>query len=149
MTQCQHNIILFKGKIKLVRTSILKSPVVLDLNSNIKSRSFTHECIIRVQRSALREPKVKQTLRKFSLMVFRDAPACRRSLCFTKDQMKILINFERQSNRKQLHLRSSCHDFVVAFAHLSGYLARSSDPPSGHLILWRAMMRFKDIQVWC
>jgi hypothetical protein len=79
--------------------------------------------------------------------VSREAPCSKGDYCFTKEQRAILVRFERDVGRFKLKLNSNSNDFVIAFARLGGYLARSSDPPPGPIVLWRAMMRLSDIQI--
>lgn len=38
-------------------------------------------------------------------------------------------------------------DYLIKIARLGGYLARTSDPPPGNIVMWRGLSRLADIQL--
>jgi len=38
-------------------------------------------------------------------------------------------------------------DYLMALARLGDYLARTREPPPGHTVLWRGMVRLMDIEL--
>jgi hypothetical protein len=43
--------------------------------------------------------------------------------------------------------RKTLSHYLTMVARLGGYLARSSDPPPGNLIMWRGLSRLRDIEI--
>lgn len=37
--------------------------------------------------------------------------------------------------------------YLIKLARLGGFLARSSDPPPGNMVIWRGLSRLADIQL--
>jgi hypothetical protein len=37
--------------------------------------------------------------------------------------------------------------YLIKLAQLGGYLARSSDPPPGNMVIWRGLSRLVDIEL--
>ncbi len=67
------------------------------------------------------------------------------SVAFTKVELEILNKFFLDKNQSKKKKRLS--DYLLKLAKLGGYLARSSDPPPGNMVMWRGLLRLTDIQI--
>ena len=43
--------------------------------------------------------------------------------------------------------RKTLSHYLTKLARLGGYLARTSDPPPGNIVMWRGLSRLTDIQI--
>jgi len=66
-------------------------------------------------------------------------------LAFTENELKILGQMIRKKDDHERSLNLS--DYLSQIAKLGGYLARSSDPPPGNMVMWRTLSRLSDIQL--
>ena len=69
-----------------------------------------------------------------------DAPA---EIAMTASEIRLLdqVTTVRPVTRKTLS------HYLTMIARLGGYLARSSDPPPGNLVIWRGLSRLRDIEI--
>jgi hypothetical protein len=65
-------------------------------------------------------------------------------LVFTKLELRLLDALVKSSTVSRTHFISA---YVTKLAKLGGYLARSSDPPPGNMVVWRGMSRLIDIEL--
>jgi len=60
-----------------------------------------------------------------------------------------IVNRDAWSNRKRQDVRICCKrklsDYLIRIAMLGGYLACTSDPPPGNIVMWRGLTRLTDI----
>lgn len=73
-------------------------------------------------------------------MLQRAIPSAAPTIAFTEDEIFILTR--RRSHSKNVQSLAEC---TIEVAKLGGYLARSSDPPPGNLVIWRGLARLNDL----
>jgi hypothetical protein len=79
-------------------------------------------------------------------MMNRTAPGARPGLVFTALEIRILDRLVKDrptANYRTLTLSR----YLIKLAQLGGYLARSSDPPPGNMVIWRGLSRLVDIEL--
>jgi hypothetical protein len=76
-------------------------------------------------------------------MLNRAAPDAPAEMALTASEIHLLDQLltPLPNTRKAL----SC--YLTKIARLGGYLARSSDPPPGNLVMWRGLSRLRDIEI--
>ncbi|MEO8838810.1 MAG: IS4 family transposase, partial [Herbaspirillum sp.] len=79
-------------------------------------------------------------------MINRSAPEASPRLAFTELELKLLDHFMAGCD-KRFHRRRKLGDYLVCLARLGGYLARTSDPPPGNMVIWRGLSRLTDISL--
>jgi hypothetical protein len=78
-------------------------------------------------------------------MINRAAPEASPRLALTEGEVRLLDRMAGQrGNRSPPPTLSS---YLTQIARLGGYLARASDPPPGHTVMWRGWSRFMDIKL--
>ena len=78
-------------------------------------------------------------------MLRRETPTAKATTAFTDAEIEILTQLMIASGKKSSRV-ARVDDCIMQVAKLGGYLARSSDPPPGNLVIWRGMSRLSDIQ---
>jgi hypothetical protein len=68
-----------------------------------------------------------------------DAPA---EIALTDEETAILDHIFPPKKKHQ-----SLSDYIIKVARLGGYLAHSSDPPPGNLVMWRGMRKLTEIHL--
>ena len=79
-------------------------------------------------------------------MINRAAPELGPDVAFTTLEIQLLdrlVSNEANSNS----VPKSLSTYVTKLARLGGYLARSSDPPPGNMVVWRGLSRLTDIHL--
>jgi len=66
-------------------------------------------------------------------------------LALTETELKILGQMIRAQGKHARSLKLS--DYLLQIAKLGGYLARTSDPSPGNMVMWRGLSRLSDIQL--
>jgi hypothetical protein len=78
-------------------------------------------------------------------MMNRAAPNADPEVAFTALEIKLL---DRLVSKPDADVRSrSLSTYLTKLARLGGYLARSSDPPPGNMVVWRGLSRLTDIHL--
>jgi hypothetical protein len=78
-------------------------------------------------------------------MMNRAAPNAGPEVAFTALEIKLL---DRLVSKPAADVRSrSLSTYLTKLARLGGYLARSSDPPPGNMVVWRGLSRLTDIHL--
>ena len=78
-------------------------------------------------------------------MINRAAPDASPRLALTEGEVCLLDRMAgRLGNRSP---PATLSDYLVQIARLGGYLARASDPPPGHTVMWRGWSRLMDIKL--
>lgn len=75
-------------------------------------------------------------------MINRIAPNAPPELTLTKDEIKIL---NIMCNKNPTKYKNTISEYITKIAMLGGYLARSSDPPPGNIVIWRGMQKLRDM----
>ena len=65
------------------------------------------------------------------------------TLVLTKKEIELLNFLMKSKGKTQINLSN----FIIKIAKLGGYLARSSDPPPGNIVMWRGISRLTDIML--
>jgi len=76
-------------------------------------------------------------------MINRAAPEASPRLVLTKGEIRLLDRMAGRPSSRSPPLSS----YLTQIARLGGYLARASDPPPGHTVMWRGWSRFMDIKL--
>jgi hypothetical protein len=76
-------------------------------------------------------------------MINRAAPEASPTLALTRTEVDLLDRLVK--DRQEKPLEKSLSGYLVKIARLGGYLARSSDPPPGNIVMWRGLSRLTDI----
>ena len=78
-------------------------------------------------------------------MINRAAPDASPLLALTEGEVRLLDRMaDRPSTSSPPPTLSS---YLTRIARLGGYLARASDPPPGHTVMWRGWSRFMDVKL--
>src|SRR3954463_12890629 len=77
-------------------------------------------------------------------MINRAAPEASPRLALTEGEVRLLDRMAGQRGNRSPPTLSS---YLTQIARLGGYLARASDPPPGHTLMWRGWSRFMDIKL--
>jgi hypothetical protein len=79
-------------------------------------------------------------------MMNRAAPDSGPEVAFTALEIKLLDRLV--SDKRGANVRNrSLSAYLTKLARLGGYLARSSDPPPGNMVVWRGLSRLTDIHL--
>jgi hypothetical protein len=79
-------------------------------------------------------------------MMNRAVPDTDAEVAFTALEIKLLDRLV--SDKPGANVRSrSLSTYLTKLARLGGYLARSSDPPPGNMLVWRGLSRLTDIHL--
>jgi len=78
-------------------------------------------------------------------MLNRTSPAASPDDAFTQLDQYLLD--ELLPDRADNHQTASIAGYIVKLARLSGYLARTHDPPPGNTVIWRGLSRLTDIEL--
>jgi hypothetical protein len=76
-------------------------------------------------------------------MLNRSTTAIPVSVVFSETERQLLDNLV--PDLRTDHTRRSLSTYIVKVARLGGYLARTSDPPPGNIVMWRGLSRLTDI----
>lgn len=76
-------------------------------------------------------------------MLNRCNPKGPATLVLTKKEIELLSYLMKSKGKIQINLSN----FIIKIAKLGGYLARSSDPPPGNIVMWRGISRLTDIML--
>jgi hypothetical protein len=79
-------------------------------------------------------------------MMNRAAPDSGPEVAFTALEIKLLDRLVSDKRRAKVRNRS-LSAYLTKLARLGGYLARSSDPPPGNMVVWRGLSRLTDIHL--
>ena len=79
-------------------------------------------------------------------MMNRTAPGARPGLVFTALEIRILDRVVQDTPNAD-HRKRTLSRYLIKLAQLGGYLARSSDPPPGNMVIWRGLSRLVDIEL--
>lgn len=79
-------------------------------------------------------------------MINRAAPDSGPEVAFTALEIKLLDRLVSDKRRAKVRNRS-LSAYLTKLARLGGYLARSSDPPPGNMVVWRGLSRLTDIHL--
>jgi hypothetical protein len=67
-------------------------------------------------------------------------------LALTGFEITLLDNFVRDTRRSPAGPKALPH-YLTKIARLGGYLARTSDPPPGNMVMWKGLSRLMDIEL--
>jgi hypothetical protein len=76
-------------------------------------------------------------------MLNRSTTAMPVSVVFSETERQLLDNLV--PDLRADHTTGSLSKYIVKVARLGGYLARTSDPPPGNIVMWRGLSRLTDI----
>lgn len=76
----------------------------------------------------------------------RSAPEASPTLALSSLEVKLLDELVPDGNKKLPPRRKLSH-YLTKIARLGGYLARTSDPPPGNMVMWRGLSRLTDIEL--
>ena len=79
-------------------------------------------------------------------MINRSAPGARPDLVFTALELRVLDTVVKDPPKTGRQKRSLSF-YLTKLARLGGYLARTSDPPPGNMVIWRGLTRLIDIEL--
>ena len=79
-------------------------------------------------------------------MINRVCPEASPKLALRTIEMK-LLNFLVKDSSKNNQKSKKLSDYIHKIAQLGGYLARSSDPPPGNMVIWRGLSRLTDLEL--
>jgi hypothetical protein len=79
-------------------------------------------------------------------MINRAAPDASPDLALTDDERKLLDHLIADK-RAGPHGSGTLSAYLIKIARLGGYLARTSDPPPGNIVMWRGLSRLTDIKI--
>ena len=79
-------------------------------------------------------------------MLNRSAEDLQPTVAFSNTECQLLDQFvpDRLKDRSQ---KKSLSFYITKVARLGGYLARTSDPPPGNIVMWRGISRLTDIML--
>jgi hypothetical protein len=78
-------------------------------------------------------------------MLNRANPNAPPELALTTNEMTLLDHFVPDKTGPSA--RNSVSRYITKIARLGGYLARTSDPPPGNIVMWRGLSRLSDIEL--
>ena len=79
-------------------------------------------------------------------MLNRSAPNAPPNLALTDVEIGLLDHLVKDKDTEPLP-RKTLSVYLTKIARLGGYLARSSDPPPGNMVMWRGLSRLTDIEL--
>jgi hypothetical protein len=79
-------------------------------------------------------------------MINRSAPEAPPSIALTRTEIELLDRLVNDRGKTSLH-RKTIGTYLTKIARLGGYLARTTDPPPGNMVMWRGLSRLTDIEV--
>ncbi len=79
-------------------------------------------------------------------MINRSTPDAPPNLALTDVEIGLLDHLVKDKGAKALRRKSLSH-YLIKIAQLGGYLARSSDPPPGNMVIWRGLSRLTDLEM--
>jgi hypothetical protein len=79
-------------------------------------------------------------------MINRAVPDASPNLALTDVEIRLLDQLVNDKAKQRSRRRSLSH-YLIKIARLGGYLARSSDPPPGNMVMWRGLSRLTDIEL--
>lgn len=82
----------------------------------------------------------------WTTMMNRAAPDAAPEVAFTSLEIKLLDRLVADKHDTDVRSRS-LSTYLTKLARLGGYLARSSDPPPGNMLIWRGLSRLTDIHL--
>jgi hypothetical protein len=77
-------------------------------------------------------------------MLNRAAPDASPDLALTTAEIRVLDNLCADQVATK---RKTLSHYLTRIAKLGGYLARATDPPPGHTVMWRGLSRLRDIEI--
>jgi hypothetical protein len=80
-------------------------------------------------------------------MINRMASNAPAATVFTKTERELLDCLVPDVVSQDCGKHKSLQSYITKVARLGGYLARSSDPPPGNIVMWRGLSRFTDIEL--
>ncbi len=78
-------------------------------------------------------------------MMARAAPNETPDIALTKSEIEILDGLVSDTGNRRCKTGTLAF-YIIKLARLGGYLARTSDPPPGILVIWRSLVRLTDIE---
>lgn len=78
-------------------------------------------------------------------MLARVAPQAPATVALSEVEIQLLEKMVKDAGRTVR--RKTLGSYLTKLALLGGYLARTSDPPSDNMVIWRGLSRLADIQV--
>jgi len=78
-------------------------------------------------------------------MVSRASPHMSGEIALTSQEMQRLDELVKDTPKTSR--ATPLARYIVKIAQLGGHLARASDPPPGHTVIWRGLRRLIDIQL--
>jgi hypothetical protein len=67
-------------------------------------------------------------------------------VALTRDEIKILDHVVKDVTKNPAE-KKTLSNYLTKIARLGGYLARTSDPPPGNMVMWRGLSRLTDIEL--
>ena len=80
-------------------------------------------------------------------MLNRTLPDAPPHTALTETEIRVLDRLVPDQSRAQRRRKRTLSHYLTKLARLGGYLARSSDPPPGNIVMWRGLSRLTDIQI--
>lgn len=77
-------------------------------------------------------------------MMNREIESAPASIALSDEEIKILDHLFPQSDNRRRKILS---EYTLKIAKLGGYLARSSDPPPGNMVIWRGLKKLSEISI--
>lgn len=78
-------------------------------------------------------------------MINRVYPNASAQLALRKIEIELLDYLVKDKMNQNHHSEKKLSHYLIKIAQLGGYLARSSDPPPGNMVMWRGLTRLTDI----
>jgi len=78
-------------------------------------------------------------------MLARVSPQAPAAVAFGETELHLLDHMIKDADKRRR--RKTLERYLMKLAKLGGYLARTSDPPPGNMVIWRGLTRLADIQV--
>lgn len=79
-------------------------------------------------------------------MLKRTVPNAPPTTALAEAEIQLLYKLEKAS-KSAVHEPKTLSHYLRAIAKLGGYLARTSDPPPGSMVMWRGLSRLNDIMI--
>jgi hypothetical protein len=79
-------------------------------------------------------------------MMARVTPNESPDIVLTKGEIRVLDGLVADAGNRRCKIGTLAF-YIIKLARLGGYLARTSDPPPGIVVIWRGLARLTDIQL--
>ncbi len=79
-------------------------------------------------------------------MLNRTCPTAPPDAALTKTEIALLDHLVKENGQNSSGQKTLSH-YLIKIARLGGYLARTSDPPPGNMVMWRRLSRLTDIEL--